>query len=263
MSFRAVPVFFEILLGTVTHLGAAIRMAWPWLLLLVPLQIAVSLYQVGKTGSAPEDLALGNLIVSLAHLLIASIAGASVGVNWHRYLLLDEEAAVRLRLDGPVWRYVGNCLLLMLPLLILLLVFVTPLTLVLGVAFLGGEESTAASVSLTLVMLLGTVVPIAVLQRLSLKFPAIALGRDDYGFRDSWHDTRGYFLPIIGFTLLTIALSVPMTVLFGLWVPDAQTGSVINLFHALLSTAWGLFMALFAINTLTVFYAIFVDRVEI
>ena len=226
MAFRAVPVFVEVLRGTIDNLGAAFRMAWPWLLLLVPLQIAAILYQARQTASAHEDWGLGTSLVSIGCMLIAFLAGASIAVNWHRYLLLDEEAAERLRVDRPVWRYIGNGLLLMLPLFILMIVFVTPMTVIFGLAFLEDELATA-DVWLTVAILLGTLVPLAVLQRLSLKFPAVAIGRDDYGFRDSWRGTRGYFLRILGFTLLSTALSLPAAVLFSLWTPDMQSGFLV------------------------------------
>lgn len=262
MTFRAVPVFIVVLRGTITNLGMALRMAWPWLILILPLQIAVIPYLTQKSGSAQADIARGSSLALVASLLITFLAAASVAVNWHRHFLMDEEAAQRLRLDRRVWHYFGNALLLSLRMLIPMITLVAFIRAVVGSGFLE-RESVAAKVSIALVTLLGMVLPIAILLRVSLKFPAVALGRDKYDFRYSWHDTGGYFLGILGFSLLTAVFSSPMTVLFNLWTPDVQSGLAVNIFHAALSTAWGLFLALFTINTMTVFYAIFVEGVEV
>jgi hypothetical protein len=261
MNFLVIPVFIEVLRGTIANLGMALRISWPWLLLLVPLQVAFSLYETRGMSSAPQDVALVPHLVSTAYWLAAMLAGASIAVNWHRFLLLDEEATDWLRLDRPVWRYMWNGVLLILLMIPLFIIFFIPLFIFTDAVPPGGEP-VRPSLFFVLETLLAMIVPMAILQRLSLKFPAIALGRDDYGFRDGWRDTRGNFLRIIGFTLLSSAASAPMTILLMLWRPDMQENLAAALLYAVLSTAWTLFMALFAINTLTVFYAIFVEGRE-
>lgn len=262
MNFRFIPVFIEVLQGTIRNLGAALRMSWLWLLLLVPLKIAASLYLTRGMAPAPQDFALVPDLVFAAYWLVTLLAGASIAVNWHRFLLLDENVVERLRLDRPVWRYMGNGVLLILLMIPIFIVVVIPLFLLSNAVPLGGEP-VRPSITLVLQVMLAMTLPIAIMERLSLKFPAIALGRDDYGFRDGWRDTRGNFLRIIGFTLLTMAVSSPMAILLNLLTPDMQESLLAALFHAVLSTAWGLFIALFALNTLTVFYAIFVKGVEV
>ena len=240
----------------------AIRISWPWLLLLVPLQVAFSLNETPGMAPAPQDFALVPHLVSAAYWLAALLAGASIAVNWHRFLLLDEQLVERLRLDRPVWRYMGNGVLLILLMVPVSIVFIILLALLFDAVPLGGEAA-RPGLSFVLQTLLAMTVPMAILQRLSLKLPAIALGRDDYGFGDGWRDTRGNFLRIIGFTLLSSAVSAPMVILLTLWVPDMQENAAAALFQAVLATVWTLLMALFAINTLTVFYAIFAEGREV
>jgi hypothetical protein len=256
VNFRVIPVFIEVLGGTIANLGAAMRMSWPWLLLLLPLHLADLLYKSGDMASAQQSFSLSPAAVSLAYSLAALLAGSSIAVNWHRYLLLEEAAAERLRLDRLMWRYLGNAFLLLLPLALLMLVFVVPVFMVFEAGLDGDAGKPSLAVELAMVAM---IVPFALLQRLSLKFPAIALGRRDYGFGDSWRDTRGYFLRIIGYTLLVSICSTPGSILFIHWTPDIHASLVSALFHALLYTAWTLFLALFTLNTLTVFYDIFAE----
>lgn len=261
MGFRVVSVFLEVLRGTIANVGPAARMAWPWLLLLVPLQVAVNLNTL-RDGSTADGASYGPLILSTAYWLVTLLAGASFAVNYHRLLLLEEETGDRLRLDRLMWRYLGNGLLIMIPFFLLLMVFLVPVMIVSGV-FHTSEDTRAPDLSVSLGMSLSMIIPMAVLQCLSLKLPAIAIGRDDYSFADGWRDARGYFVQIIGFTVLTSVLAAPAGILISLWMPDVQSNLGAALLHALLSAAWTMFMTLFAITTLTVFYAVLAEGAEV
>ena len=63
-------------------------------------------------------------LVQVVTGIISIIAVCSMAVSWHRFILRDEPAA-GLRLDGDVFRYAGNTILIMLAMLVPALIFVT------------------------------------------------------------------------------------------------------------------------------------------
>ena len=106
----------------------ALRIGIVW----VPIILVTGLveYSVGSPDpSAPEISPLARVQVVIG--IISIIAVCSIAVSWHRFILRDESAA-GLRIDGDVFRYAGNTLLIMLAMLVPGLIFLTILMLAPG-----------------------------------------------------------------------------------------------------------------------------------
>lgn len=255
------PAVKHVLLSTINHFGFAFHISWPWMLALLPLNVAVNLYMVSVTlaGAPAYDPYLISL--SLMLLVASTVAFSSIAVSWHRYILVDEipHGWKRLRVDGIVWRYVGNTLL------IILIMF--------GIGFVGGFllAIIAGILTATLSQNFGflVVVPIAAAGvafgitstfRLMTKLPAVALGRRDYTLGYAWRDTAGNFWPILGYALLIfIVLAVIGGLVSALAIPLSELGfagiSVSLLFQ--LAVNW--FGTIVGVTMLTSLYGIFYE----
>ncbi|MFT3986382.1 hypothetical protein [Aestuariivirga sp.] len=180
------------------------------MLVLFPVNLAAEFY-LQSFGAAfdPQHLTPGQAAVLMAVAIAGTIALASIAVNWHRYVLLDEiPDGRRLRLDATVWRYIGNSLLI---LLILGLVWVAIL---IAATFLAAILNTiigrTAGAVLATIVVLAFAVLVAAFYRLSVKLPAIALGRQDYRFQNAWADTTGNNARLIGLVLLICLAAIAM-----------------------------------------------------
>ena len=197
--------------STTGNIGFAFHISWPWIMMLLPLNVATNLYlifngiQPGANGQInPEQF--GKLLAVAAPLTIASIvAYASIAVSWHRYILLDEvpEGWKRLRVDRMMWRYIGN--------IILIGLLIAACTIGAGIGFflaalaltaiLGETLSTVVTVPALFFMYLYAFVAA---YRLAVKLPAIALGRVDFSMSDAWRVTGGNMWRLLGLLILFI-----------------------------------------------------------
>ena len=159
---------------------------------LLPLIIASNIYILSMTVAAPGEFPIGTLAFLFAVTAVQAFAFASIAVNWHRYVLLDEMPVglQRLRVDGVVWRYAGNLLLVFLIFFLCALPFGFVIALVLS-AF--GKASFFLAIPAYIALAFAA---ISAFYRLGVKFPAIALERRDFGFGDAWRITRGTILSL-------------------------------------------------------------------
>ncbi len=167
-----------------TYRAVALRILTPWL----PVIIALSALEY--LAGSPEPVAEGMGSAGLMQIVSTAVAIAAVAamsVNWHRFILRDEQPQ-GMRLDGLMLRYAGNTILTMLPMLLpaMLMVF--------GIVFFP-PLATLAGIPLLLIM--G-----AFITRLSVKLPAVALGDKGFTFRDAWAATQGNFWPCLGVFVL-------------------------------------------------------------
>ena len=98
----------------------AFRISWPWYAVMAPIVIALILLANYLAGGNPEAGTGMTILIDLIRGLVTMLAFASIAVNWHRYILLDEvpHGSEIFRLDDKTWRYFGNLLLLLLILLL-------------------------------------------------------------------------------------------------------------------------------------------------
>lgn len=210
--FRATAAYFHVVASVYRNFGAAMRISWPWLLVYALTQTLAVLFNpdvlVIFSGNGPAVLELSSSAwwaLSLL-MLISMLAFSSLAVNWHRLLLLDEEAEglERLRLDGIVWRYLGNAAILILTLVPVAIVAMSMGLFVSLLVFLPGENGLASFLLAFAIALLPVVSVLVILQRLMMKLPAIALGRTDYGFGAAWDDSKGHVFRLAGFVLMVM-----------------------------------------------------------
>ena len=210
---RTLPVFGAFghaFKSTFRNLGFAFYASWPWMLAILPFNIAGNAYVVLNRLDFQQQSAPSIVVVHSLIGLLTMIAFASIAVNWHRHVLLGETAVgwQRLRLDGLVGRYVGNVFLLF-------LIFIgceIGVGIILGLIILVFHA--AASVVLVLAAVAGFLALISYSYRLGCKFPGIAIGQKDLTFHDVRVRTEGNFWRFVGLGVLNylfiIGLSLVM-----------------------------------------------------
>lgn len=179
---------------------------------------------------------------------VGLVAFCSIAVNWHRYILKDEAGGRPMRLDNLVWRYLGNSLLVV-------LMAVTPVVL-LGLALLF-LPSIASALLVPAAIVAGTFA-----LTLSIKLPAVALGRTDFGFRDALNATNGNFWQLMGVFLINGAIA-----LLAFYVMSLVITALINVNYTLgvavgiaLSVAFNIIYTLFSVSVLSSLYGFFVEK---
>ncbi len=190
--------------STFNNAAFAVHISWPWMAILLPFNVGANLYLILNGLADPEKADPRTLVVMLPLLVGSFVAYASIAVNWHRYVLLDEvpQGWDRLRLDGLMWRYIGNGLLIGLMLAagaIAAGVVVTFASYILG-AMVG--EVLALVIVPALIAVYAYVLVAA--YRLSVKLPAVALGRTDFGLGNAWAATEDNFWQLLGLVILFI-----------------------------------------------------------
>jgi hypothetical protein len=228
----------------VTYRAAALRLGIFW----IPLLVAADLIQmwVGIPQPPPAPVGAPHLL-QLASAALHVVAGSSLAVSWHRFILRDEPGSPT-RLDATVWRYAGNALLIT-------LAAIPPLfVLILGVALL----PVAAAI---LLLPVGFTTGVA-LMRLSLKLPAVALERRDFTLRHAWAATAGNFWQILGLLLIiAAAIFTPALALELVASQLAKASPTLALFVAIPAGALlKLYLTIFNAGILTSLYGFFVER---
>ncbi len=196
--------FGHALSSTFDNLGFAFHVSWPWILVMLPVQLVGNLYLAANGLLEPDpDNPDGRYFAVIFLLGVVSIlAFSSIAVSWHRYILRDEvpQGWQRLRLDGTVWRYIGNVILSFLAMFAVVFAGALPLG---ALAFVLGPTG-GGGVTMLVAIFVGALMCIAmvIFYRLSIKLPAVALERRDFGFPDAWRAAAGNDLRILALILL-------------------------------------------------------------
>lgn len=227
---------------TYKHVALRIGMVWVPVLILFGL---VEIY-VGPPDLRSTELT-APIVVQLLTLLVTFIAVCSIAVSWHRFILRDEVGPL-MRLDNHVLRYAGNTLLIM------LMVLAPALILVFAIAV---SPALGSFLAVPFVLAFGGVVT-----SLSIKLPAVALGRTDFSFRDAWKVREGNFWAVLGVFLLSAAIFfgivlvlIMLTSLIGRVSPVAA-----QLVGVIASAVVQLFYTVFNASIFTSLYGFFVER---
>jgi len=202
---RELPVgmaFNHAIKSTIDNLGFAFHLSWPWILVMLPVQLVGNLYllAIGLLEPDPSNPDPRYFAVILVLGIVSILAFSSIAVSWHRYILRDEvpQGWQRLRLDGTVWRYIGNVILSFLAMFAVIFVTVFPTALLLTFV-VGGN----APVPLILVLAVTAMcAAMIVFYRLSIKLPGVALERRDFRFGDAWRASAGNNWRMLGLVLL-------------------------------------------------------------
>jgi putative flippase GtrA len=102
----------------------------------------------------------------------------------------------------------------------------------------------------------------AAVTRLSIKLPAVALGRSDFTFRDAWTSSADNFWQLLGVFLLNAAivfgtLLVLILVVNGIGEISPAAAQAVAV---VVDTALKLFLTLFNASIFTSLYGFFVER---
>lgn len=238
------------------NIGYAFRISWPWYLVLAALNIGT--FAVASFALAGGIEVHPGFYVPIAILvaLVTILAFASIAVNWHRYILLDRVpvGAELFRLDGLTWRYVGNVWLIAFIVGIVFMIGMLPLV------FLGGLSEVIGVVAF-IIGLAGFIFVVISTYRLSVKLPAIAIGRRDFALSDAWAATRDNKLPIFLVILFQFLLLIGVAIVFlALDFTLALFGPTITLVISQLIQAFlGWLLAIFNVTILTSLYGFFVE----
>lgn len=238
------------------NIAYAFRISWPWYLVLIILGFGAGLLANNVSGGNPEANPGSVLPIYLSLGLFNLLAFSSIAVNWHRYILLDEVPAGSglFRLDDKTWRYFGNVLLITLILIAVSMLIVAPLTFLgslmnapTALAFLGA----AAALCLAGILFF----------RLSIKLPAIALGRRDFSLSNGLAATRDNNQPLFLVFLFEIAAAIGMILVLLLLVLIAGVISETLAFAlgTVLQILVNWIFTIFGITVLTSLYGFFVE----
>jgi hypothetical protein len=238
------------------NIGYAFRISWPWYLVLAAMNIGLFAI-AGFAVTADVGINFGIYIpLVIVAAIVTILAFASIAVNWHRYILLDQVpvGAELFRLDGLTWRYVGN---------VWLIAFIVGFVFTIGMLpliFLGAL-SDAIGVVAVIIGLGGFLFVVISTYRLSVKLPAIAIGRRDFSLSDAWAATRDNKLPIFLVVLFQFLLFIGVAIVFlALDFTLALIGPTITLVISQLIQAFlGWLLAIFNVTILTSLYGFFVE----
>lgn len=213
----------------------------------IPLLFAIGLVRAVLDNPDPErtsfDAVDGLEVLSTA---VGLVAFSSMAVNWHRFILRDEHGSPW-RIDNLVLRYAGNSLLV---------IAMVGIPLLLGVAIAAYVPVTSI-LMLPLSLLAGTVVT-----ALSIKLPAVALGRTDFSFAMAWESCKDNIWQIFAVFLLNAGVVLGLLLVIVLAMVGAQSISPIlaKLVGLIADAAMALFLALFNASVFTSLYGFFVER---
>jgi hypothetical protein len=233
---RQLPLFaaFKHVWATVfNNAGAAFRISWPWLLVIAILTAFFVASSPTLSGVSASKTSEGRILLLFSLLIVIFLlAFASIAVNWHRFVLLDEmpKGLQVLRIDGQVWRYLGNLFLIGLIVGLPFGISASVLVKLLGNCCLPnpmlGRSMFDPPVIFGMLVFFGLLLALNVIvTRLAIKLPAVALGRRDYGLGQAWNDSAGNFFPIMGYACL-IGVSVLAPQKFLEWVSGNMENSL-------------------------------------
>jgi hypothetical protein len=262
------PTIRHMLSSTLNNLAFALRAQWPWMLIVAGLLAVLGFYNPIPANLTPEENQaffrehagqLGSyFLLGFAVVLVAMLGFSSVAVAWHRYILLDEvpEGMAKLRVDKTVWRYFGNLLL------ISIMIFLAALPLSFLIIPIMAMNSALGFMG---ILLYSSVVLTPIFYRLSIKLPAIALGRQDFRIGDAWAASNGNWWQIVLVALGVSALSLGAALIMFL---------TSRLFNTVLGTSVGFWadllvqlgvnwvITVMGITLLTSLYGYFVEKRE-
>jgi hypothetical protein len=260
------PTLRHMLSSTLDNLGFALRAQWPWMLIVAVLLVVVGIYNPIPANLTPEQTQvffrenggeLGSYFLFVfVVVLVAMLGFSSVAVAWHRYILLDEvpQGMAKLRVDGTVWRYFGNLFL------ISVMIFLAALPLSLLMIPLMAMNAAVAFMG---ILLYSTLILTPIFYRMSIKLPAIALGRKDFRMGDAWAASSGSWWQIALVALSVSALSLAVALVLML---------TSRLFNIVLGTSLGYWadllvqlgvnwvITVMGITLLTSLYGYFVEK---
>ena len=230
--------------SVVDYRSTAVRFGLFWIPLLFVLGLAELLIGVPPPGQPDFGPGKGIELISAA---IGLVGVCAMAVGWHRFILRDEMRSPT-RLDWQVWRYLGNSVLIMLIVLVPLIIIAVVLNFLPPV--------------LSILLLPASLIAAVVAIRLSIKLPAVAVGRTDFSFADAWTASAGQFWPLAGVVVLNAAIVIGAALLLmsTLWGVDAISPAAAPFVALVIISVLQLFGTMFNAGILTSLYGFFVEK---
>gem|GEM_PF-4407932 len=162
-----------------------IRISLPWLVICLPVYWLTKDYLlVHPQLDDAANLNVRSMILEMLLPMLLSVAFASIAVSWHRHILNGARTPL-LMLDYAVWRYWWNGIA------IALMAAVIAIPVIVAIYALDAAFDSKGAVVDTLTLIAIYIIIFLIVYRLSIKLPALAIGRLSYSFKESWSDTKG------------------------------------------------------------------------
>jgi hypothetical protein len=216
-----------------THFRYYLKVLLPWLLLLIALFWIITDLEIYYFASDNSDSVFPiSYRIEILKYLLEGLALASIAVCWHRHVLLEEPHKLGnlLLLNKRVFRYwlVGLLVSALLGLCF------APAIISFGIAS-SDEESRLQLIAAAVLFIFGFILAIQMLYRFSLCLPAIALERNDYGFKNAWQDSKGVFLQFIILAFLLGFVGRLISQVYGMLESNLTTIQGYTNYHIVLS----------------------------
>ncbi|SLN27863.1 hypothetical protein [Oceanibacterium hippocampi] len=174
------------------HVGTFVRIGWLWLLVMATLSwIVPELTGPEPSGSEiPQMPGVGTFLFILPLYILMGFLWSAIAVAWHRHILLGEQPAgpIGAPLNGTVVRFFVASVLYFIGFYVVLFLAMLPAG---AIAMMTQGGSPAGGALAMLIVSVLAVTACLLYLRFSLIFPAIAIGRRDFGLRDAWQHARG------------------------------------------------------------------------
>jgi hypothetical protein len=266
-QFSAVAAFRHGVRSVIENIPAAFAMSWPWLVVggLLSIYPYYIILTSGVIDNPTSKVSAPFLFAVLFLAVLFMTVFASIAVNWHRYILKDEWPAGwnKVRLDRHVFRYLLNIILVS---LVVVLIAIIPIS-IFAYLLTGGVktfEESEFSLANIVISGVGSFFFGGLFFKYALKLPAVALGRGDYGMRDSSRDTAGNFVQLGLLSSLSWLLNMALNFAgLGLVWASGEIGSNIALSVSIAITFFATWLlGLLGITFLSSLYGYFAEHRE-
>ncbi len=238
------------------NIAFAFTISWPVYAALIPIVLGGTLLIHFVSGGDPRNAPFAVSALSAIMAFATLVAFSIIAVRWHRYILRDELPAGKspLALEPEAWRYTSAVIALVLMVFAMILAVATVL------ALLSFGSGTVNPLLIVLATASALVIGVVVM-RLSVRLPAIALGRTDFGFSDAWQATTRNNGAFLGFTLLNSVVVIGAGLAAeAVGAGLAQLGSGLGLaLGVLIQLAANWIVTMFSSSVLTSLYGFFVE----
>jgi hypothetical protein len=260
--------FFYILRLAVGNFGMALRMCWPWLLIVIPVYVAFSVWlsdhpfpSVFSDGS--EFAALFLWIIGIS--LLVGVALSSFAVTWHRHVILGETVTGlrALNVGAKTWRYllnvIGITFIVAFCMGIPVMFIIAPLSQALfnGSYFVWGVVISLWVVAYLLASAFST--------RMLIKVVGIAVGDPNASISDALESSSDNMSRIIGLNVLLLLIFWPIEKLLEIGTSSqfAMSSTAVSSAFFGLDIVLKAFEVFVGIVTLTSLYVFFVKGIDL
>jgi hypothetical protein len=261
--WRTVGQAYAIWAGNLPEL---FRIAWLWLLIMVPIAAFLMWWQVPQILDMMQTVRAGRpdpnpsftVVTQALNTLIMLPIVSSIAVAWHRLLLRDEHVyGPYLRFDGLVVGYA---------LLFFLIGLLPAVPQYLGQIYLamtqprGASEINLVGAALSFLGSIASIVAWFCSCRLFVVLPARALGRNDIAFGDAWAGTRHNTWRLFWGHILCILPMIMLSSVLAFWLLfSAPSRGATTIVWTILTLFWALF-GMVGVGFLSLAYRHFLER---